>query len=173
MKPSLRQHYKAIRLAVPDKESKDAAIAQYLLPLLDGLVAGYFPLRGEVDWRGHIAAPHALPCMEADKPYLTFRAWDGNERHLQGQPPQPPVANLALLPDTILVPLIAYDSAGYRLGYGGGWYDKTLAHLRPQKSPRVIGLAYAAQQHTHLLPHDSFDEKMTCIVTENGVYTPA
>lgn len=68
-------------------------------------------------------------------------------------------------PDILLVPLLAYDDAGYRLGYGGGYYDRTLASL---SGARAIGIAYAGQR-VDFLPHDAHDCRLDAILTENGL----
>lgn len=68
-------------------------------------------------------------------------------------------------PDILLVPLLAYDDAGYRLGYGGGYYDRTLAAL---SGARAIGIAYAGQR-VDFLPHDAHDCRLDAILTENGL----
>ncbi|SFV27037.1 5-formyltetrahydrofolate cyclo-ligase [Devosia crocina] len=69
-------------------------------------------------------------------------------------------------PDLILVPLVGYDSAGTRLGYGGGYYDRTLAHL--PRRPLLVGLAYSAQRLDHI-PREAHDMPLDAVVTEEGV----
>jgi 5-formyltetrahydrofolate cyclo-ligase len=73
-------------------------------------------------------------------------------------------------PDSLLVPLLAYDDQGYRLGYGGGYYDRTLAALSGAALPgaRAIGIAYAGQR-MDFLPHDAHDYPLDAILTENGL----
>ena len=72
-------------------------------------------------------------------------------------------------PDMLLVPLLAFDTQGYRLGYGGGFYDRTLAAFRKRgHACRLIGLAYAAQQVAQI-PRDQFDLPLEAVVTEDGV----
>ena len=69
-----------------------------------------------------------------------------------------------VLPDILLVPLLGFDKQGYRLGYGGGFYDRTLRSLRQRESVLAVGIAYAGQEMT--LPHDENDERLDWIVTE-------
>jgi 5-formyltetrahydrofolate cyclo-ligase len=71
-------------------------------------------------------------------------------------------------PDVLLVPLLAFDAEGYRLGYGGGFYDRTLAHLRTSHRVAAIGVAFAGQE-VPSVPHDASDEKLDMLVTERGV----
>ena len=70
-------------------------------------------------------------------------------------------------PDVVLVPLLAFDSGGYRLGYGGGFYDRTLAGLRAKKAITAVGLAYD-EQKVDALPHDSYDERLDWVLTPSG-----
>jgi 5-formyltetrahydrofolate cyclo-ligase len=71
-------------------------------------------------------------------------------------------------PSVLLVPLLAFDAEGYRLGYGGGYYDRTLAHFRAQRTVAAIGIAFSAQELPSV-PHDSSDEALDMIVTEAGI----
>ncbi|HSM18981.1 MAG TPA: 5-formyltetrahydrofolate cyclo-ligase, partial [Hyphomicrobiales bacterium] len=70
-------------------------------------------------------------------------------------------------PDVLLVPLLAFDRAGFRLGYGGGFYDRSLEQLRSAGPVAAIGLAYSAQQ-TDECPRESFDQPLDAILTEDG-----
>jgi 5-formyltetrahydrofolate cyclo-ligase len=77
-----------------------------------------------------------------------------------------------LEPDLLVVPLLAFDAVGRRLGYGGGFYDRTLARLRAGTGPvRAIGFGYAAQE-VEAVPQDETDELLEAIVTEAGVVRP-
>lgn len=71
-------------------------------------------------------------------------------------------------PSVLLVPMLAFDADGYRLGYGGGFYDMTLGALRATGDIRAIGVAFAGQEVT-ALPHEAHDQKLDMIVTEEGV----
>jgi 5-formyltetrahydrofolate cyclo-ligase len=71
-------------------------------------------------------------------------------------------------PDVLLVPLLAFDKAGYRLGYGGGFYDATLAKLRAKKPIIAIGVAYADQEVADV-PHEAHDMKLDYVMTEKGI----
>jgi len=100
---------------------------------------------------------------------LIFRAWEPNDEvqlgHFSVREPhrdQPEVR-----PDVILMPLLAFTNSGDRLGYGGGFYDRTLTALRAKHDVFACGVAYAAQE-TDLLPTDKHDQKLDGIVTETG-----
>ena len=71
-----------------------------------------------------------------------------------------------MIPEVVLVPLVAFDRRGARLGYGAGYYDRTIASLRKQQNPlHIIGVGYAAQEVGHI-PTDHYDETLDAIVTE-------
>jgi len=139
------------------------------------VVAGYFPFRDEADPRALMAALSAkghglaLPSVEPDRP-LTFRAWTpGDEMHLSAYGIAEPLATAPqLVPALVLVPLLAFDADGHRLGYGGGFYDRTLDALRTNGSVFAIGVAYAGQEVAQL-PRESHDHALDGVVTENGL----
>ena len=137
-------------------------------------VAGYFPMRDEADPRALMSAlserghPLALPCVTAGQP-LIFRAWTmGDPMHAN-----PRAFNIAaplpsaplVTPGAVLVPMLAFDPDGYRLGYGGAYYDRTLTGL-PQA--RAIGIAYAGQE-VPSLPREPHDHPLDMLVTEAGI----
>jgi 5-formyltetrahydrofolate cyclo-ligase len=72
-----------------------------------------------------------------------------------------------MVPEVLIVPMLAFDASGFRLGYGGGFYDRTLAALRAAGSVTAIGLAFAAQE-VDALPVDATDQPLDAIVTEDG-----
>jgi len=75
-----------------------------------------------------------------------------------------------LEPELLIVPLVAFDRRGYRLGYGGGFYDRTLQALRAHKPTLAIGFAFAAQE-LPLVPTDTTDQPLDAIITEQGLIT--
>lgn len=137
------------------------------------LVSLYWPFRGEPDLRPWLASVHprggntALPiAIELGKP-LIFRAYapgDKLERGLWNIPV--PAAGPEVIPDVVIAPLVGFDAAGYRLGYGGGFFDRTLAAL-PRK-PLVIGIGYEMSRLPTIYPQPH-DIAMDKIVTEAGV----
>jgi 5-formyltetrahydrofolate cyclo-ligase len=114
----------------------------------------------------------ALPCaLDPDAP-LIFRRWDAGhalEPDAAGVPAPPPGAR-RVRPDVVIVPLLAFDRAGWRLGQGGGFYDRTLAALRAEGPVFALGLAYAGQEVADALaePHD---QRLDAILTETA-YIP-
>ncbi|MEL6127014.1 MAG: 5-formyltetrahydrofolate cyclo-ligase, partial [Pseudomonadota bacterium] len=71
-------------------------------------------------------------------------------------------------PDTLIVPLLAFDRAGYRLGYGGGFYDRTLECLRAMRPTRAVGFAFAGQE-VAAVPREATDQPLDAMVTERGL----
>jgi 5-formyltetrahydrofolate cyclo-ligase len=129
------------------------------------IVAGYSPVRSEIDPAPLMqalaaqGARLALPAITATDLPLVFRAWSARDSLQRGRygisEPMPEAAEVT--PDIVLVPLAAFDPLGHRIGYGGGYYDRTLAQLRGSRSIIAIGLAFAAQEieTTAALAHDA------------------
>ena len=110
-----------------------------------------------------------LPVMEGKEKPLVFRAWAPGEplaETLWGIREPLPAAP-ALDPDVVLGPLLAFDAAGYRLGYGGGFYDRTLARLRALKPIVSIGIAFD-EQRVDAVPHLDYDERLDWVLTPSG-----
>jgi 5-formyltetrahydrofolate cyclo-ligase len=130
----------------------------------------YFPIRGEIDVRAlarqHIAAGGrvALPVVVTKGAPVEFWRWDPDSRTRRGLWNIPiPRERIVVNPDTLIVPLIGFDRARYRLGYGGGYYDRTLAAASPR--PRTLGIAHSSAElpTIHPQPHDI---PMDSIITE-------
>jgi 5-formyltetrahydrofolate cyclo-ligase len=124
-----------------------------------------WPLLRRLHGEGHALA---LPVMQGKSLPLVFRAWapgDAMDKAVWGIA-EPKADKPVLEPDIVLVPLLAFDATGWRLGYGGGYYDRTLAELTPR--PLRIGLGYADAEiaSIHPQPHDV---PMSAIVTDEGV----
>jgi 5-formyltetrahydrofolate cyclo-ligase len=138
------------------------------------IVAGYSPINSEVDpfplmrALAGKGATLALPVVIARDHTLIFRAWEVNEALVRGQYGilQPSSDAAEVDPDIVLVPLAAFDRAGHRIGYGRGYYDRTLQNLRAIKKITVIGVAFAVQEidMAPALPHD---EQLDCVLTEH------
>jgi 5-formyltetrahydrofolate cyclo-ligase len=113
-----------------------------------------------------------VPVIEGRGLPLRFREWAPGTRMQPGPfGAQVPATGDWLEPDLLLVPLLAFDTAGRRLGYGGGFYDRTLARLRAAGPVRAVGFGYAAQE-VEAVPADDTDERLDAIVTEAGVVWP-
>jgi 5-formyltetrahydrofolate cyclo-ligase len=156
-----------------------AALLADELPIPDGAtVAGYWPLAGELDprpgldrlrARGH---PLALPRLDGREQPLLFLAWDAGDVLVKGAfkllEPEPwrPVR----VPDVVLAPLLAFDRRGGRLGYGKGFYDRTLRHLeRAARRPLAIGLAFADQEVDDV-PAGPDDVPLDGVITERALH---
>jgi 5-formyltetrahydrofolate cyclo-ligase len=136
------------------------------------IVAGYMPIRTEIDPRAAMAALHAagaricVPVIEGEARPLSFREWTPDCALIDGPfGALIPLSGAPLIPDALIVPLLAFDRAGGRLGYGGGYYDRSLAQLRAANRVAAIGFAYGAQQAPPL-PQEATDQPLTAIVTE-------
>lgn len=146
-----------------------ALLSEDLPALHRETVALYWPFRGELDLRtlAGDARTCALPVVVARGAPLVFRRWRPGMRLARGVWNIPiPADGEAVVPDVVIAPLVGFDAGGYRLGYGGGYYDRTLAALQPR--PLVIGVGFdaAALETIDPQPHDV---PMDLIVTESGV----
>jgi 5,10-methenyltetrahydrofolate synthetase len=113
----------------------------------------------------------ALPVVIGKNAPLVFRAWKSGGKLVSGVWNIPvPADGAEVIPDIVIGPVVGYDRNCYRLGYGGGFFDRTLAALSPR--PIIIGVGYAQAAITsiHPLPHDI---PMTVIITEHGIIAPA
>lgn len=155
-----------------------AALRRVLQDRFDGardrVVSLYWPIKGEPDLRPMMRELHgagvtiALPLVETRAAPLTFRRWTPDTKMLRGDwnIPVPPPDAPVVTPQITLAPLVGWDGAGYRLGYGGGYFDRTLAALHPR--PVVIGVGYGAARLKTIFPQPH-DIAMDLIVTEDGV----
>ena len=138
------------------------------------IIAGYAAIQGEADPFPLMAAlannGHALSLPRAHDGVLSFHAWKPGDPLVVGRMsiPEPDAKAKERRPDLILVPLLAFDSRGYRLGYGGGYYDRYLAEHRAKRSVRAIGIAFAGQQ-VDAIPEEDFDQRLDAVVTETQV----
>ncbi len=164
----------AARLARGDGDATaDRAVRDHLLALIPpGLVvSGTWPLPGELDLRPLLHALHArghtvlLPETTPRGTPLVFRRWTPDTSLVAGRFGTAHPDAEAMDPELLLVPLLAFDDRLMRLGYGGGYYDRTLAGL---PGCRAIGFAYARQQ-VAAIPCGPFDVPLDAIVTEDGV----
>jgi 5-formyltetrahydrofolate cyclo-ligase len=164
-------------LSFHDRQGYAESLTAHLLTALDvnayPVLGFYWPIRGELDLRGfarrHAEAGHsaALPVIVAKNAPVEFWQWEPSSAMQRGVWNIPvPAERRVVAPDALLIPLVGYDAAGYRLGYGGGYYDRTLAALTPR--PLCIGVGYdeSALATIHPQPHDV---QMDWIVTERRV----
>jgi 5-formyltetrahydrofolate cyclo-ligase len=150
-----------------------AASLEELIAEQAGVLGVYWPFRAEFDPRPLIDAliacgrSVALPVVIDRKGPLEYRTWAPGEPLVAGVWDIPvPEKRHILVPAMVLAPLVGFDHACYRLGYGGGYFDRTLAALSPR--PLAIGVGFAAQEIATIYPQ-SFDIPMDMIVTEAEV----
>ncbi|MAN75097.1 MAG: 5-formyltetrahydrofolate cyclo-ligase [Henriciella sp.] len=178
-KSALRKELKTLReeAHARDPDAGETLAAKFPLKLLERygpVVAGYMPIGSEIDPQPLMArlegegAQLALPRLET-KETMTFRAWktgDALEKGPMGL--QQPMDDAEIVtPTLILMPLLAFDNLGVRLGYGQGHYDKTIARLRDEGRVFACGLAFHAQMMDEL-PSEPHDQPLDWAVTERG-----
>ncbi|MFD1911754.1 5-formyltetrahydrofolate cyclo-ligase [Halodurantibacterium flavum] len=136
------------------------------------ILAGYMPMRNEIDPLPAMAAhqgPVCVPVIVGRGQPLRFREWTPDARMVRGTfGALVPAEGAWLEPDLLIVPLVAFDARGFRLGYGGGFYDRTLEILRARKPVVAIGFAFGAQELPEI-PVEPVDQPLDGIVTERGV----
>jgi 5,10-methenyltetrahydrofolate synthetase len=177
-----RQRLIAERLAIDSDTRRDhgrrisAHLRKVIGEIRDVTVSAYWPFRGEPDLRdlmAEIAAGGgrcALPVVVERHRPLVFRAWMPGEPLERGVWNIPvPARGAEVIPDVVIAPVVGFDPAGYRLGYGGGFFDRTLAALPAR--PRVLGVGYAQAAIPTIYPQPH-DIAMDLIVTENGIAVP-
>ena len=147
-------------------------LADYLAGQAGRVLSGYMPMRTEIDPLPAMAAHRGtvgVPVIIGKGQALRFREWTPGARMVEG-------AFKALIPEegawvepqVLIVPLLAFDARGYRLGYGGGFYDRTLEGLRAKGPVLAVGFAFAAQEVAEV-PIDATDQRLDAVVTETGV----
>lgn len=158
----------------PDDHAERLVASFGAVPLPPATVAsGYLPIRSELDPRplmAHLDAAGwdlALPVVTAANSPLIFRAYSLGDSLARGRfdTEVPAEHKQELQPQLLLVPLLAFDRSGYRLGYGGGFYDRTLSGLRAQDDVLAVGVAFA-EQEIEQVPKDAMDHRLDWIVTE-------
>lgn len=139
-------------------------------------VSLFFPVRGEIDvlpLAEKLAAagvPLCLPVIVAKGEPLVFRDWKPGDP-LEDRPfglKEPPAGVEEVTPDLLFAPLAAFDRAGGRIGYGGGFYDRTLEKLRASGAALAVGVAFAAQE-VDAVPVAGHDQRIDFVLTERGV----
>jgi 5-formyltetrahydrofolate cyclo-ligase len=165
------------RAAAEDTAAAQAAQAHLLAHLQDsgaGVISGYMKIRTEIDPLPVMTRLHALgrricvPVIEGAERPLAFREWRPGARMVAGPfGAVVPASGDWLEPTALIVPLLAFDARGYRLGYGGGFYDRTLEGLRGRGPVEAVGFAFAAQEAAEV-PVEPTDQRLDLVVTEGG-----
>jgi len=163
--------------ADPDGHAAGAVRAHFLAHIKlapHAVIGGYWPIGTELDVRPLMIALHqrghvcALPVVHRRQP-LVFHRWQPDDKLVRGvfdirvPDHHTPVVD----PDVLLVPLLAFDARGMRIGYGGGYMDRTIPAIRSRKPLLTVGIAYAAQEVTRV-PTDRYDQRLDWIVTESA-----
>jgi 5-formyltetrahydrofolate cyclo-ligase len=182
LKASLRRAALARREALPAsvRQSAGLAVADRGLPVdvaPGAVVSGFSPVKSEISplpllrRLAEAGASLALPVIAGRGKPLIMRAWSFGAPLVPGVwgIREPPADAPEVFPDILIVPLLAFDRHGYRLGYGGGYYDGTIGRLRTMKRVVAIGLAFAAQQIDEV-PTTPRDERLDLVLTEDGIF---
>ena len=155
--------------------AETSAARAFPLALAPGtIVSGFMPMKTEISplplMRSltQAGAALALPVVAGRRTPLIMRAWRWGEPLNSGvwgiREPKPEAKQVE--PDILLVPLLAFDRQGFRLGYGGGYYDLTIAGLRARKDIIAVGIAFAAQE-VHSVPTTPSDARLDLVLTEH------
>ena len=178
-KAELRREGLARRDALPAEIRKAAAEAiaarPFPLAIASGMIlSGFMPLKSEINPLPLMCklvddgARLALPVVAGRGQPLIMRSWQWGEPLVPGVwgISEPPPTAPELQPDILLVPLLAFDRNGHRIGYGAGYYDLTIAQLRAKKPIAAVGIAFAAQE-IESVPRTAFDARLDLVLTEN------
>jgi 5-formyltetrahydrofolate cyclo-ligase len=180
-KSALRQSALARRDAMP-ATARAAAVetmTQRAFPVdvpKGAVVSGFSPIKTEFNpiplmrKLTDTGASLALPVVAGSGLPLTMRAWKFGDEMASGvwgiREPKPGAPEV--FPDILLVPLACFDRSGHRIGYGAGYYDRTIARLRGMKNITAIGVCFAVQETEHV-PATAFDQRLDLVLTENEI----
>jgi len=179
-KPDLRRAALARRAALSGEERAQAAeriaAREFPLPVDGAVVAGFMPIRSEINplplMRKLAAAGArlALPAVAGRGKPLVMRAWAFGAPLAPGVwgIREPPAGAAELAPGILIVPLLAFDRRGHRIGYGAGYYDLTIAALRSKQATAAVGIAFAAQEIA-AVPATPRDAALDLVLTEREV----
>ena len=152
--------------------------ASFLSSVLAGYrgvpIAGYLPIKTEIDPLSAMeeAAAHSLvgvPVIQGNSKPLKFSRWEPGCHLKKGSfDVQIPMNAHYLIPEVLIIPMVAFDRNGGRLGYGGGFYDRTLDYLRSRHAILAIGFAYSEQEFENL-PMEPTDQKLDIVITEREI----
>ncbi len=169
-------------ISVAERQAVSAALCDALAKFLrerfgdlgGRVISGYWPIKGEPDLRPVLEALHrqgvraALPLVEVKQAPLVFRRWTPETKMVRGDwniPVPPPEAEV-MVPEIALAPVMGWTRDAYRLGYGGGYFDRTLAALDPR--PFTIGIGFQSARLETIFPQPH-DIPLDVILTEAGV----
>ncbi|MDX3926551.1 MAG: 5-formyltetrahydrofolate cyclo-ligase [Shinella sp.] len=178
-----RERLIAARLGIPPEQRKIAAeritfrLDKFLGDVRGKRIGVYWPFRGEPDLRQWMESvwerggSALLPIVIEKAAPLIFKPWRQGEELGRGVWNIPiPIDGEAATPDIVIAPVVGYDRSCFRLGYGGGYFDRTLAIMKPK--PLAIGIGYDVQAIDTIHPQ-SFDVAMNVIITDTGIHHPS
>ena len=173
--------YARRKLAFADRSPQDSTyLSDALAAHAGAILSGYMPMRTEIDCLpamvAHCGAGQGgrvcVPVIPGPAQPLTFQEWTPTARMVEGAfKALIPEGGANLIPTVLIVPLLTFDRRGYRLGYGGGFYDRTLQRLRMRGPVMAIGFAFAAQEVDEV-PIEATDQPLDLIATERGLIRP-
>lgn len=172
-RPALRRSLLAARrsfAATPAFAAAEQALRQALAPLIEQLepelLGVYWPLAGEFD-PGLLPGPRALPFARREPPGMSYRRWDGAAPSAQDECGIATSTGAVAVPDVVLVPCVGFTREGFRLGYGGGYFDRWLAE---HPGVTTIGLAWSGAETRFGV--EAHDRALTVILTERELIAP-
>lgn len=173
----MRERRKALSAQQTDLSALSSFFEDYINPTQGDIVAAYYPASGEISPVPIIKSLHqkniicTLPIIQTDSKVLVFHSYAPGDALTAGPyGMMQPTHGQPATPTILIVPLLAFDRLGNRLGQGGGFYDATLAALRRQNANvTAVGLAYDQQECLDRLPVEEHDQKLNWIVTPSRV----
>ena len=143
------------------------------------IISSFFSIKSEIqtsDLNEYLISKNKIlsfPVVNPKSKILSFRKFKKNQNLVEGsyKIPEPPLENEEVMPNLIFVPCLAFDIQGYRLGYGGGYYDRTFAYFKSINHQFIsVGFAYDDQKVNNVI-RDQFDYKLNYVLTEKQLYT--
>lgn len=178
LRTEARRHRVRIDPALENPEEAARLFFEHIKPRKDQVLAAYWPMGREFDVRPTLEKALALgmacglPVIQRDSRVLEFIRWrDGEALEKGGHGVLQPKTGEFIEPDIVIVPLLAFDRRGGRLGQGGGHYDATLADLRAKKDIVAVGMAYGAQAVLFNLPMEDHDQRLDWVITPQHAYS--
>jgi 5-formyltetrahydrofolate cyclo-ligase len=181
-KKALRERLLEARFSAAAEASVNESLSRQVIDVLKRFeparIGFYWPLRGEFDARKAIALwlsldarrEAALPVIPQKHEPLVFHAWAPDTPMQPGHHRIPePASGRVVIPELLLIPCVGFDAEGYRLGYGGGYYDRTLAAWPAEAKPVTVGIAYEACR-VDALDRETHDIPLDVIITDTASY---
>lgn len=183
-KDKLRDEFRGVRRKLHSEKNNTARdlVATNFIQFVPGVpsgtvVAAYYPMGSEIDSLRLLATLQingiqiALPVLWKEGEAMEFRSYKLGDTLEEGlhNTLQPKADAKVLKPEILIIPLIAFDEKGNRLGQGGGYYDRTLADIRAKRKVLAIGLAFDGQK-TKSIPAEDFDQPLDGVLTEKGLW---